>query len=334
MKGTAYLNPDPFCHFIGPRNWGEALIDDKLTTCLLDNGSQLNFVTPTYARERGMDILSLDTLAWEIGGQLPPIAIMGGGMIKPEGFVIMNVQVPCVKGYNEDQIAIVMEDPEMKAWPVVLGMPTLFRVMEVIKESEISELAVPWANSRLSWLMRGVHAKMSQLQVKDVANKPIAPLSVDEVVRVTSKCMVPPFGHKVIHGRVGLFLQGYKMNVMTHGLEKRSPLLPLGLEVQSAYATLATGSGRVPVVFRTNTKGLAGDQERHTYSQDGGRKLGPPGHQRHLSQGTRSRLHLNRGGASGPAPGQVGLVRPRGVADRTSGKGSWPPEGVPRYLFP
>ena len=254
VKGTPYLNLDPFCRFIGPRNWGEALIDDKLTTCLLDNGSQLNFVTPTYARERGMDILSLDTLAREIGGQLPPIAIMGGGMIKPEGFVIMNVRVPCVKGYNEDQIAIVLEDPEMKDCPVVLGTPTFFRVMEVIKESEISELAVPWANSRLSWLMRGVHAKMSQLQVKDVANKPIAPLSVDEVVRVTSKCLVPPFGHKVIHGRVGLVLQGYKMNVMTHGLEKRSPLLPLGLEVQSAYATLVTGSGRVPVVLRNNTK--------------------------------------------------------------------------------
>ena len=254
MKGTPYLNPDPFCCFIGPRNWGEALIDDKLTTCLLDNGSQLNFVTPTYAHERGMDILSLDTLAQEIGGQLPPIAIMGGGMIKPQGFVIMNVRVPCVRGYNEDQIAIVLEDPEMKDCPVVLGTPTLFRVMEVIKESEISELAVPWANSRLSWLMRGVHAKMSRLQVKDVANKPIAPLSVDEVVRVTSKCMVPPFGHKVIHGHVGLILQGYKMNVMTHGLEKRSPLLPLGLEVQSAYATLATGSGRVPVVLRNNTK--------------------------------------------------------------------------------
>ena len=192
--------------------------------------------------------------AQEIGRQLPPIAVMGGGMIKPEGFVIMNVRVPCVRGYDEDQIAIVLEDLEMKDCPVVLGTPTLFRVMEVIKESEISELAMPWANSRLSWLMRGVHAKMSRLQVKDVANKPIAPLSVDEVVRVTSKCMVPPFSHKVIHGRVGLVLQGYKMNVMTHGLEKRSPLLPLGLEVQSAYVTLATGSSRVPVVLRNNTK--------------------------------------------------------------------------------
>ena len=54
--------------------------------------------------------------------------------------------------------------------------------MEVIKESEISELAVPWASSRVSWLMKGVHARMSQWAVDDVANKSVAPLSVDEVV--------------------------------------------------------------------------------------------------------------------------------------------------------
>ena len=241
-----------------------------------------------------MDISSLDTLAQEIGGQLPPITVMGGSMIKPEGFVIMNVRVPCVRGYNEDQIAIVLEDPEMKDCPVVLGTPTLFRVMEVIKESEISELAVPWANSRLSWLMRGVHAKMSRLQVKDVANKPIAPLSVDEVVRVTSKCMVLPFGHKVIHGRVGLVLQGYKMNVMTHGLEKRSPLLPLGLEVQSAYATLVTGSGRVPVVLRNNTKDWLEIKKGTPIARMVAANLVPLGHQCRLSQGARPRLHLNR----------------------------------------
>ena len=44
------------------------------------------------------------------------------------------------------------------------------------------------------------------------------------------------------------------MNVMTHGLEKRLPLLPLGVDVQSAYATLAVGSNRVAVVLRNNTQ--------------------------------------------------------------------------------
>ena len=142
----------------------------------------------------------------------------------------------------------------MKDCPVILGMPTIFRVMEVIKESEISKLAIPWASWRVSWLMRGMHARMSQLTVDDGANKSVAPLSVDEVVRVSHKCKIPPFSHKVIHSSVGLVLQGYRMNVMTHGLEKRSPLLPLGVDIQSTYAMLLTGSNRVAVVLRNNTQ--------------------------------------------------------------------------------
>ena len=123
-----------------------------------------------------------------------------------------------------------MDDPEMSKCPVILGTPTLYRVMEVIKESEISKLAVPWASSRISWLMRDVQARLGQVVVNDVANKPIAPLDVDKVVRVASKCTVPSFGHKVIHGKLNLVLHGYRMNVMTHGLEKRSPSLPLGID--------------------------------------------------------------------------------------------------------
>ena len=69
MKSIPYLNPDPYYRFIGPKNLGEALIDGELTTCLLDNRAQLNFITPVYARKRGMDIMSLDSLAHEVGGK-------------------------------------------------------------------------------------------------------------------------------------------------------------------------------------------------------------------------------------------------------------------------
>ena len=137
MRSAPYLNPDPYCQFMWPKKLGKVLIDGELMTCLLDNGTQINFVTPTYAHKRGMDIMSLDHLAQEIGGN----------MMEPKGFIMMNVQVPCVKGYNEDQIAIVMEDPGLKDFQVILGTATIYRVMEVIKESEISELAIPWASS-------------------------------------------------------------------------------------------------------------------------------------------------------------------------------------------
>ena len=42
------------------------------------------------------------------------------------------------------------------------------------------------------------------------------------------------------------------MNVMTHSLEKRSPSLPLGIDVQTVYATLADAN-KVTVVLRNNT---------------------------------------------------------------------------------
>ena len=51
VERVPYLNPDAFSRFIGPKNWGQALINDELTTCLLDNGAQLNFITPAYAAE-------------------------------------------------------------------------------------------------------------------------------------------------------------------------------------------------------------------------------------------------------------------------------------------
>ena len=158
MKGVPYLNPDPYGQFISPKKLGEALIDRELATCLLDNRAQLNFITPIYAHKWGMDIMSLESLAQEVGGKIPPIAGIGGIMVNPEGFIMMNIQIPCVKGYNKDQIAIMMDDPGLKDCLVILGMPTIFQVMEVIKESEISELAIPWASSRVSWLIRGVYA--------------------------------------------------------------------------------------------------------------------------------------------------------------------------------
>ena len=46
MKGAPYLNPDPYCQFIGPTNLGKVLIDGELMTCLLDNGAQINLSLP------------------------------------------------------------------------------------------------------------------------------------------------------------------------------------------------------------------------------------------------------------------------------------------------
>ena len=80
-----------------------------------------------------MDIMSLDYLSQEIGGSVLLIRGLGGISMEPVGLVMMNIKVPGVEGYDEDQITIVMDDPGMSEWPVILGTPTLYWVMEVIK---------------------------------------------------------------------------------------------------------------------------------------------------------------------------------------------------------
>ena len=60
-----------------------------------------------------MDIMSLDYLSQEIGGSIPLIRGLGSISVDPIGFIMMNVKVPGVQGYDEDQIAIVMDDPGM-----------------------------------------------------------------------------------------------------------------------------------------------------------------------------------------------------------------------------
>ena len=85
--------------------------------------------------------------------------------MQPTGFVIVRVQIPCVAGYDEDQVAIVLDDPGIKECPVILGTPTLYRVIEVIKESKISALAMPWCASRISSLMRNMQARVGRCTV-------------------------------------------------------------------------------------------------------------------------------------------------------------------------
>ena len=53
-----------------------------------------------------MDIMSLDYLAKEIGRAIPHISGLGGISVEPVGYVMMNVKVPGVAGYDEDQITI------------------------------------------------------------------------------------------------------------------------------------------------------------------------------------------------------------------------------------
>ena len=80
---------------------------------------------------------------------------LGGQCTCPLGFVIARLQVKEVAGYNEDIIFLVVPDGLNfgKRVPIVIGTCTLVRVINVIKESEMDRISMPWATVCLAQLL-------------------------------------------------------------------------------------------------------------------------------------------------------------------------------------
>ena len=70
---------------------------------------------------------------------------LGNAYTRPLGYIIIQVQVDRVQGYDEDQIALVILNLSnfVARIPVILGRPTIGQVINVMKEAEVDVLAMP-----------------------------------------------------------------------------------------------------------------------------------------------------------------------------------------------
>ena len=80
---------------------------------------------------------------------------LGNAYKRPLGYVVIQVQVIGVQGYDEDQIALVIPDLSkfVAQIPVILGTPTTGQVVNMMKEAEVNALAMPWANAKVAHLL-------------------------------------------------------------------------------------------------------------------------------------------------------------------------------------
>ena len=99
------------------------------------------------------------------------------------GYIIIQVQVDEVQGYDEDQIALVIPDLSNFAArvPVILGTATIGHVMNVIKESGMDMLATPWANVWVAYLL-AVWQATTMVEDNKVATKILDPTGYNEIV--------------------------------------------------------------------------------------------------------------------------------------------------------
>ena len=98
-------------------------INGESCLALLDNGAQVNTITPRYVNEHSLQVGPITDLMHS------KVTCMGLGndYTRPLGYVVIWVQVDGVWGYDEDQIALVIPDFSNFATrvPVILGTPTI-----------------------------------------------------------------------------------------------------------------------------------------------------------------------------------------------------------------
>ena len=118
-------NKDACIWWLGPKNVGQVLINGKLVTSLIDNGTRMKVVTPSFVKRKGLGVGPILDLNKHKGCIL--VSTSGGFYTEPLGYVIIWIQIPRIPSYDEDQVALVIRDLSEfgRRVQVIIGMPTI-----------------------------------------------------------------------------------------------------------------------------------------------------------------------------------------------------------------
>ena len=94
-----------------PANIGTAILDGQLTTVLVDSGARMNVITLEFVKTRALKAGSIQDLNNHAGRI--PISGAGGKRTEPLGYIMIRVQIPNAPSYDEDQVALIIEDPSL-----------------------------------------------------------------------------------------------------------------------------------------------------------------------------------------------------------------------------
>ena len=82
-----------------------------------------------------------------------PLVGLGSGCVESIGFTLMRVQIEGLPHYNDQQVVFVLDDPSgfSARIPVILGTPTINRVIQTMKETEMHEAPSEWQAARVTF---------------------------------------------------------------------------------------------------------------------------------------------------------------------------------------
>ena len=133
---TPDLNPDVMPHWIRCNTITWCKIEDDCCLALLDSSATVNVITADYARMLDLPMGPLSDLREGLQGVKVPGNTFAGAL----GYVIVCIRFDEIKGYDEDQVCLVMEDNSKFASrvPVILGTPTTECILNIMTKSHVS----------------------------------------------------------------------------------------------------------------------------------------------------------------------------------------------------
>ena len=188
-------------HWIGPEILVDLTMEGRNVNALADSGSQVNTITPAFVQQHGFPVLLLEDL---VDHPLNLVGL-GGKHTSPLSFVILHMQVWEIMGYDKDIVFLVVPDKSEFGWgvPLVIVTCMIGRIINVIRESEIDHLSMPWATARMVQLLScqkstSVLTPGSAGTQSEGASRGPQEVDMDELVMVRESVHLEPFQTKII----------------------------------------------------------------------------------------------------------------------------------------
>ena len=231
---------------MGIENVARVRINGESCIALLDNGTQINTIMPKYVSDH---LLPIGLITDLLGAKVICIGL-GNAYTRLLGYVVIQVQVDGVKGYGEDQIALVILDVCNFAArvPVILGTPTISHVVNVMKE--VDALAMPWTNAMEAHLLL-VH-RMTAVKVGDGTVEECSTDDYDQVMFIKKVKPIETFSSCIVLVKAEKTYTGGHINIMAQALWTEDGSLLQGLTIQNTYTELRQGSKKAVMVVRNS----------------------------------------------------------------------------------
>ena len=156
----------------------------------------------------------------------------GGRITEPLGYMILQVQIPYVPSYDEDQVALVVAEDSsfLRRCQVILGTPMINLAIWAMKESEMANVPEAWWSTQHTYKFANF---MVQLNPEDYGmimptNSGENPTNLDKLVLLKNKVTILDFESIILHCHIRrTMMMGYKLHVVTQAtyLEDRANLL-------------------------------------------------------------------------------------------------------------